>query len=43
MAISNAPARQVSRMQAIADLRGWAPLVALRTEYNRASAPANVI
>ncbi|GEB49909.1 aldo/keto reductase [Streptomyces cacaoi] len=36
VAISNAPARQVSRMQAIADLRGWSPLVALRTEYNLA-------
>jgi aryl-alcohol dehydrogenase-like predicted oxidoreductase len=27
--ISDTPAWQVSRMQAIADLRGWAPLVAL--------------
>ncbi|GAA0349232.1 aldo/keto reductase [Actinoallomurus spadix] len=34
VAISNAPAWQVSRMQAIADLRGWAPLVALQIEYN---------
>jgi aryl-alcohol dehydrogenase-like predicted oxidoreductase len=34
VAISNAPAWQVSRMQAIADLRGWAPLVALEIEYN---------
>ncbi|MCO5998499.1 aldo/keto reductase [Actinoallomurus rhizosphaericola] len=33
-AISNAPAWQVSRMQAIADLRGWSPLVALQIEYN---------
>lgn len=32
--ISNAPAWQVSRMQAIADLRGWSPLVALEIEYN---------
>ncbi|XRQ13838.1 aldo/keto reductase [Actinomadura welshii] len=32
--ISNAPAWQVSRMQAIADLRGWSPLVALQIEYN---------
>lgn len=34
VAISNAPAWQVSRMQTIADLRGWSPLVALQTEYN---------
>ncbi|GAA5073030.1 aldo/keto reductase [Nocardia iowensis] len=34
--ISDAPAWQVSRMQAIADLRGWAPLVALQIEYNLA-------
>lgn len=32
--ISNAPAWQVSRMQAIADLRGWSPLVALQIEYS---------
>jgi aryl-alcohol dehydrogenase-like predicted oxidoreductase len=32
--ISDAPAWQVSRMQAIADLRGWSPLVALQIEYN---------
>ncbi|MFF1445952.1 aldo/keto reductase [Streptomyces sp. NPDC058295] len=32
--ISSAPAWQVSRMQAIADLRGWSPLVALETEYS---------
>jgi aryl-alcohol dehydrogenase-like predicted oxidoreductase len=32
--ISNAPAWQVSWMQAVADLRGWAPLVALQIEYN---------
>ncbi|MFF0740362.1 aldo/keto reductase [Streptomyces sp. NPDC004111] len=32
--ICNTPAWQVSRMQAIADLRGWSPLVALQTEYN---------
>ncbi|MFD7919823.1 aldo/keto reductase [Streptomyces sp. NPDC059740] len=32
--ICNVPAWQVSRMQAIADLRGWTPLVALQTEYN---------
>lgn len=34
VAISNAPAWQVSRMQTIADLRGWSPLVALQIEYN---------
>jgi aryl-alcohol dehydrogenase-like predicted oxidoreductase len=32
--ISDAPAWQVARMQAIADLRGWSPLVALQVEYN---------
>jgi aryl-alcohol dehydrogenase-like predicted oxidoreductase len=32
--ISDAPAWQVSRMQAIADLRGWAPLIALQVEYS---------
>ncbi|MBF6150189.1 aldo/keto reductase [Nocardia nova] len=34
VAISNAPAWEVSRMQAIADLRGWSPLVALQIEYS---------
>ncbi|KYG02387.1 aldo/keto reductase [Sorangium cellulosum] len=34
VAISDAPAWQVSRMQAIADLRGWAPLIALQIEYS---------
>ncbi|MFG2496501.1 aldo/keto reductase [Streptomyces caniferus] len=34
VAISNAPAWQTSRMQAIADLRGWSPLVALQIEYS---------
>jgi aryl-alcohol dehydrogenase-like predicted oxidoreductase len=32
--ISDIPAWQVSRMQAIAELRGWAPLVALQVPYN---------
>jgi aryl-alcohol dehydrogenase-like predicted oxidoreductase len=32
--ISDTPAWQVSRMQAIAQLRGWAPLVALQLEYS---------
>jgi len=34
LGISDTPAWQVSRMQAIADLRGWAPLVALQIEYS---------
>lgn len=34
VAMSNVPAWQISRMQAIADLRGWAPLVALQIGYN---------
>src|ERR1700722_10998922 len=32
--ICTTPAWQISRMQAIADLRGWSPLVALQIEYN---------
>src|SRR6185312_6896500 len=32
--ISDIPAWQVARMQAIADLRGWSPLVALQIEYS---------
>ena len=32
--MSDIPAWQVSRMQAIAELRGWAPLVALQIPYN---------
>jgi len=32
--ISDTPAWQVSRLQAIAELRGWAPLVALQVPYN---------
>lgn len=32
--ISDTPAWQVSRMQAIADLRGWSPLIALQVEYS---------
>ncbi|MBF6328083.1 aldo/keto reductase [Nocardia transvalensis] len=34
LGISDTPAWQVSRMQSIADLRGWSPLVALQIEYN---------
>lgn len=32
--ISDTPAWQVARMQTVADLRGWSPLVALQIEYN---------
>lgn len=32
--ISDTPAWQVSRMQAIAQLRGWVPLIALQMEYS---------
>jgi aryl-alcohol dehydrogenase-like predicted oxidoreductase len=32
--ISDTPAWQIARMQTIADLRGWSPLVALQIEYN---------
>ncbi|HEY8384940.1 MAG TPA: aldo/keto reductase [Porticoccaceae bacterium] len=32
--ISDTPAWQISRMQAIADLRGWTPLVALQIPYS---------
>ncbi|HTX10767.1 MAG TPA: aldo/keto reductase [Solirubrobacteraceae bacterium] len=32
--ISDTPAWQASRMQAIAELRGWAPLIALQIEYS---------
>lgn len=32
--ISDTPAWQVSRMQAIADLRGWSALIALQIEYS---------
>jgi len=34
LGISDTPAWQVARMQTIAELRGWAPLVALQVEYN---------
>ncbi|MET3803179.1 aryl-alcohol dehydrogenase-like predicted oxidoreductase [Nakamurella sp. UYEF19] len=34
LGISDAPAWEISRMQTIADLRGWSPLVALQVEYN---------
>ncbi|MHC5259491.1 aldo/keto reductase [Streptomyces sp. UC4497] len=34
VAICNTPAWQVARMQTIAELRGWSPLVALQIEYN---------
>ncbi|TAL00846.1 MAG: aldo/keto reductase [Rhodospirillaceae bacterium] len=32
--LSDSPAWQASRMQAIAELRGWAPLIALQVPYN---------
>ena len=32
--MSNVPAWEISRMQAIADLRGWSPLVALQIEHS---------
>lgn len=32
--ISNTPAWQIARMQTIADLRGWTPLIAVQLEYN---------
>jgi len=34
--ISDTPAWQIARMQTIADLRGWTPLVALQIPYNLA-------
>jgi len=34
LGVSDTPAWQVSRMQTIADLRGWSPLIALQSEYN---------
>jgi aryl-alcohol dehydrogenase-like predicted oxidoreductase len=34
VAISNTPAWQVARMQTIADLRGWSPLIAFQLEYS---------
>jgi aryl-alcohol dehydrogenase-like predicted oxidoreductase len=36
LGISDTPAWQVSRMQAITDLRGWSPLIALQIEYSLA-------
>lgn len=32
--VSDLPAWQAARMQAIADLRGWSPLIALQVEYS---------
>ena len=34
LGISDTPAWQVARMQTMADLRGWSPLVALQIEYS---------
>ncbi|MFG1798308.1 aldo/keto reductase [Nocardia sp. NPDC049149] len=38
--LSNTPAWQISRMQTIADLRGWTPLTAVQLEYNLAERTA---
>ena len=34
VAVSDLPAWQASRMQMLADLRGWSPLIALQIEYS---------
>ena len=34
LGMSDAPAWQISRMQTIAELRGWAPFIALQSEYS---------
>jgi aryl-alcohol dehydrogenase-like predicted oxidoreductase len=34
LGMSDTPAWQISRMQAIADLRGWSPFIALQSEYS---------
>ncbi|WP_411748972.1 aldo/keto reductase [Serratia marcescens] len=34
VAVSDLPAWQASRMQTLADLRGWSPLIALQIEYS---------
>ncbi len=34
MGMSDTPAWQISRMQAIADRRGWSPFIALQSEYS---------
>ena len=34
VAMSNAPAWEVARMQTMADLRGWSPLIALQVQYS---------
>ena len=34
VAMSNVPAWEIARMQTIADLRGWSPLIALQIEYS---------
>ncbi|MEU5109175.1 hypothetical protein AB0H07_44200 [Streptomyces sp. NPDC021354] len=35
VAMSNTPAWEISRIQAIADLRGWSPLAGLQIESHR--------
>jgi aryl-alcohol dehydrogenase-like predicted oxidoreductase len=39
VAMSDIPAGQAARMQTLADLRRWAPLVALQIEYNLVERP----
>jgi Predicted oxidoreductases (related to aryl-alcohol dehydrogenases) len=34
LGMSDAPAWQISRMQTMADLRGWSPFIALQSEYS---------
>ena len=34
LGVSDTPAWQVSRLQTLADLRGWSPLIALQVEYS---------
>ncbi|KMK64679.1 aldo/keto reductase [Puniceibacterium sp. IMCC21224] len=34
LGLSDIPAWQAARMQAVADLRGWSPMIALQLEYN---------
>jgi len=36
MGICTTPAWQISKMQAVADLRGWAPLIALQNDSRAA-------
>ncbi|MBF5000662.1 aldo/keto reductase [Nocardia sp. BSTN01] len=40
LGISNTPVWQIARLQTIADLRGWSPLIALQLEYHLAERSA---